>query len=383
VSVYFEEGGRVALRVQCCETLESCTPFLADWAALAETAAFGEWFAGPEWIIPLIKTYFTASRLAICFVYKGEALVGVVPLTEEAHGSNHCRPHLAFPVNPHVRRIGLLASVRPEEVLQVVFAHLAVRSQPVSRSCLGLLQVPEGEWLDCAVRTAAEQSGLARLTQFETRSAVIDVPNGWQEYVASRTSEQLHPLRKQRKLKARNSEQWEFRETEATGDFADCWARVLHVESRSWKHADGTSLVNDLGAEPFYWAVAMRHAQRGKLRIDLLERNGEPVAHTLGVVHGRSYYLLKHSYDEAHRALSPGFQTLWFTLERRVAEGCTRLDLLGDEMSWKRAVATSLPRYVSHQLFTPTSLACQWCRLTEQVLKPIARAVEVKRLAKR
>ena len=350
------------------------------WERLADDAEFGDWFAGPLWLLPLIRTYFEKQQLAICFVYDADVLIGVVPLAQGSHASNRCRPHWALPVNAHVRRIGVLARSAPDEVLWAAIEHLKRVPPLLLEHCAGFLQVPKGDWLDHAVRRVAQKSSLAIHTVTETRSAVIDAPDGWQRYVSTRTSEQLHPLRKRRKLQAKGAGRWEFRSCEVGGGFADAWERVLHVEGKSWKHSTGTSLLNDPGAEEFYGAVASAHAERGTLRVDLLEHEGEPVAHTLGVIHRNVYYLLKHSYDEAHRTLSPGFQLLWHSMEQRVTEGCVRLDLLGDEMPWKSAVATSLPQYVSHLLFSPASLSCQWCRLSEQVIKPFARAAGVKRI---
>lgn len=367
--------------VECCETLDDCARHLPAWAALSDCATYGEWFAGPDWLLPFLSTYFADRRLAVYFMYQDGALVGVVPLVQGQHREGFCRPDWELPVNPHVRRIGILANVSPQRVLSEVLERTNKASGVTRSSCIGLLQVPEGEWLDLAVRSTARAVGLVRNTVRERRSALVDVKDGWDAYVATRSRDQLHPLRKERKLRARGAGTWAFVATPNGDGFEDRWERVLHVEARSWKQANGTSLLNDPGADLFYRSVALSQSRRGSLRIDLLEHDGEPVAHTLGVVYGTTYYLLKHSYDETFRALSPGFQLLWYTMQQRVTEGCTRLDLLGDEMPWKRAVATSLPRYVSHQLFAPSDLRCQLCRLTEQVVKPAARALGMQRLA--
>lgn len=330
--------------------------------------------------MPLLSTYFAAAEIAIYFVYDGNELIGVVPFVEGGAGSSGCRPRWSSPVNAHVRRIGILANAMPEMVLDAVFTAVTASPHLRDRKCVGMLQLPEGDWLDIAVQRAARMRGLSRNTTTETRSAVVDVPNGWDSYVVSRTSEQLHPLRKRRKLQAKGAGTWEFSTLTDAGHVEHAWERLLHVEARSWKHRSGTSILNDPGAMVFYGNIARTQAARGRLRIDLLQKDGEAVAHCFGVVHGKVYYLLKHSFDEQHRALSPGFQLLWFTMQQRVTEGCTRLDLLGDEMSWKRAVATHLPQYVSHQLFPPTHVGCQWCRLSTQVLKPTVRKLGLKRL---
>jgi CelD/BcsL family acetyltransferase involved in cellulose biosynthesis len=176
---------------------------------------------------------------------------------------------------------------------------------------------------------------------------------------------------------------WSFRRADSTATFEENWEKLLHVERLSWKHGTGTSIANEHGANDFYRGVSAANANVGAFRLHLLEYHGVPVAHTLGVVHGSTYYLLKHSYDETHRQVSPGFQLMWHVMQESVAEGCTRIDLLGDVMSWKAAVATSQPRYSSHMLFPAFNLRCQRCHLTNTVLKPVARKIGVKRLIER
>lgn len=349
------------------------------WSHLAESAEFGEWFAGPQWIVPLLATYFSDRRHSIYFVYERSRLVGVVPFVGSARNVGACSAKLALPVNAHVRRIGMLCAYSPALVLAAVLQHVRA-TRGLGRSCVGLLQVPVGDWFDRSIRECAIVTGLSRHSISETRSAIIELPNGWDAYVATRTGEQLHTLRKQRKLKGKGLDTWELSTVGEKVTLPEAWGSILHVEERSWKHETGTSLVNDPGASSFYGMVAESHAMNGRLRIDLLRRNDVAVAHCLGVVYGQTYYLLKHSFDEAHRGISPGFQLLWYALGKRADEGCTRLDLLGDEMSWKRALATSLPEYVSHRLFEPTALMCQLCRFTDDVLKPAARKMGVKRL---
>lgn len=339
-------------------------------------SAEGEWFAGPQWLLPLLRTYFADRNLAVTFVYDGGALVGVVPLISGATAGQRCTPVLSMPVNTHVRRIGMLSRGQSSQLLATVLEqHI---SQAGVRSCVAIRQVLSASDFERSTLNAARTLGLVTNVFEESRSAVIDVHDGWDHYVATRTGEQLHPLRRRRKMDKAGG--WQFRLADTGAAFDESWQRLLHVERRSWKERAGTSISNEPGADAFYGAVARANAAGGTLRLHLLEHQGVPVAHTLGVVHGHTYYLLKHSYDEAHKALSPGFQLLWHVMRESVTEGCTRIDLLGDAMSWKVSVATSLPSYGSYMLFRAGNLRCQQCRLTNQVLKPMARRLGVKRI---
>ena len=355
---------------------------MAAWSALATDAAsgraHGDWFAGPLWLAPLVETYFHDSLLRLLFVYRRGKLAGAIPFVSGGASGTSCAPGWSLPVNSHVRRIGLLARVPLPEVVIPALETVLGDVPHGNRRCVAMRQVIRGSALADALASVAGEGRFSMNTVEESTSAVVEVPDGWAAYEATRSGEQLHPLRKRRRMKKDGT--WEYRAAHAEAGFDDAWEQLLHVERHSWKQAAGTSIVNEAGASAFYGAVARGHVAEGRLRLHLLTRNGVPVAHTFGVVHGRTYYLLKHSYDEAHRQFSPGFQLMWHVMQECVAEGCDRLDLLGDVMTWKAALATNFPRYASHMIFPVGNLRCQYCRFTNEVLKPAGRRLGVKKV---
>lgn len=369
-----------ALQVVTCWNREAVEAHLDAWKLLSARASSGgvqgEWFAGPNWLLPLLETYFPARSWQLHFVYAGAQLAAVVPFLAGESSDGPCNAGATLPVNSHVRRIGVLSLLPYERLLSAVLPHIMRHAIQLSngrprRRCLAFRQIGVDDPLRAALFGAAAQLGWKINTFEETRSAVVDMSEGWDAYVASRTGEQLHPLRRRKKMDKAGG--WVFHRADRMFGFDESWRRLLEVERASWKHGEGTSIANEPGANAFYSSVARACAAEGQLRVHLLEHDGKPVAHTFGVVAGATYYLLKHSYDNAHRSLSPGFQLMWHVMQESVTEGCTRIDFLGDAMSWKVALATSLPRYQSHMLFPASNLRCQACRITQQVIKPAAR----------
>lgn len=372
--------------VTVCRSLAELRPHIGAWDALAREAASGtaagDWFAGPGWILPLLQTWFADRALAVMFVYDRELLTGVLPLVAGATHGTACAPDWSLPINTHVRRIGMLARHSFDDTVGTILGTPHLFADPrEARRCLAMRQIPRDGALAHSLQTAARRHALSVHRVDESRSAVVDIPDGWDAYAATRTGEQLHPLRKRKRMDKAGGWSFQLADTDAgTAAFDTAWSQLLHVERHSWKQSAGTSIDNEPGAEAFYRAVSHTHAASGALRLHLLAHRGVPVAHTLGVVHGATYYLLKHSFDEAHRQLSPGFQLLWHVMQESVAAGCTRIDFLGDAMSWKVSLATSLPEYSSYMLFPRRHVRCQRCRLTNAVLKPVARKFGVKRL---
>ncbi len=376
-----------ALQVVTCQDRASVDAHLEAWKLLSAHAssgkAQGEWFAGPNWLLPLLEVYFAERSWQLHFVYARGQLTAVLPLVAGASGNGPCRAGATLPVNSHVRRIGLLSLLPYQELLTVVLphavGHIAQRHDGnARRQCIALRQTADNDPLRAAAFDTAAQLGWKVNTFEETRSAIVDIAEGWDAYAASRSGEQLHPLRRRKKMDKAGG--WVFRRADHTLGVDESWRRLLEIESASWKHGEGTSIANEPGADAFYSGVARACAAEGQLRLHLLEHDGKPVAHTFGVVTGNTYYLLKHSYDSAHKALSPGFQLMWHVMQESVAEGCTRIDFLGDAMSWKVALATSLPSYQSLMLFPASNLQCQACRIMQQVIKPAARRMGLGRL---
>jgi hypothetical protein len=369
-----------ALRVVTCQNRGSVEAHIGAWKLLSARASsgevLGEWFAGPSWLLPLLEVYFPTRNWQLHFVYDGAELAGVVPFVVGALGDAPCNAGATFPVNSHVRRIGMLSLLPYESLLSAALPHIMQHAADTGgrqwrRRCLAFRQIGDDDPLCAAVLIARSKLGWEVNTYEETRSAVVDIPGGWDAYVASRTREQLHPLRRRKKMDKAGG--WVFHRADRELGVDESWRRLLEIERASWKHGEGTSIANEPGANAFYSSVARACADEGQLRVHLLEHDGKPVAHTFGVVTGATYYLLKHSYDNAHRSISPGFQLMWHVMQESVAEGCTRIDFLGDAMSWKVALATSLPSYKSLMLFPASNLRCQACRITQQVIKPAAR----------
>lgn len=344
------------------------------WRRLAATAGYGEWFAGPEWMEPLFRVYFSHETVAVQFVYRNDELVGVVPFVTRTSGTSGCARSHDTPTNSHVRRIGLLASIQPAELLAILLPDM-LRTRSVS--CLGMRQLVVGGEAEQALRQATQQTGLVAFSTEETSSAIVSFENGWEAYVASRTPQQLSNLKKRRKLD--KAGRWHIATYSTPQALPVGWDALLAIETGSWKHANGTSIANEPGANDFYLSVAQQAAKSGMLELSVLWIDDQPVAHAFCVRHRDTLYLLKNSYKDTFRQLAPGWLLVWEVMQRSAVNGCTRFDLLGDLMPWKLDVATQIVAHRSHLVFAPSQIRCQLCRLTENVIKPAARRLGVRR----
>lgn len=361
-------AGRPSPTVICAYRQEELAPHLPAWQALAQDAAFGEWWAGPNWILPWMDAFGADISLAVHFVYDGPRLRGVVPfIAASRNGTDVAR--LTLPVNSHVRRVGWLAD-EPVSVLSAVLKDLRHR---YPTAAIALPQIPRlGPWAD-AVRRATTMAGLQAWTTPQTSSAVASFTDGWPAYVRGRDSKLLRNLRRHWK-RLDPADGWRVALCRDLTDLPAQWDAVLSIESRSWKHANGSSIETEPGAANLYGHVAQRFAQQRALRLWVLYQHDVPVAHALAVVDRGVFYLLKNSYDEQFRSWSPGMALVWHAMENAASEGIQRTDFLGDAADWKRPLSTDLPEYESWLLFPAWHLRAQGLRFIDQVLKPPVRA---------
>jgi CelD/BcsL family acetyltransferase involved in cellulose biosynthesis len=361
-------------------TLETLVPAWQKLVREAEASrAHGEWFAGPDWLIPWMEAFGDTVSPRVVVMHRGGTLVGVVPLVTCDQRVGSCTPSFRAPVNPHVRRVGALGTEAPDRLYHAVFTALRARDEAL---CVHLRQLRCGGADDMGVRAATNQLGLLDIVHDEPAGAVIDLTAGWDAWLATLSSKTRRSrTRKWKKLQELGG--WEVRVVREVAELPDAWARVRLVESRSWKEERGSSIPRDPGADVLYRGVAERCAHHGALRLFLLEHQGEPVAHAFAVLRGGVAYLLKNSYDEAHRALSPGSVLVWHAIEQAAMEGCHTFDFLGDLMEWKSHLVTHTPQYVSRLVFDPALWGCRAVRFREHTLKPIGRRLGLPRLLRR
>jgi CelD/BcsL family acetyltransferase involved in cellulose biosynthesis len=110
--------------------------------------------------------------------------------------------------------------------------------------------------------------------------------------------------------------------------------RVLSVERRSWKSAEG----NGIDAGPmreFYRRMLPRLARKGTLRVVFVKKGDEDIAFCFGGLTGGIYRGLQVSFDDAHARDGPGVLAHLEMIGLLADEGADGYDL-GTDMEYKR-----------------------------------------------
>jgi CelD/BcsL family acetyltransferase involved in cellulose biosynthesis len=107
------------------------------------------------------------------------------------------------------------------------------------------------------------------------------------------------------------------------------------IEGSGWKTRGGTAILADPRVKAFYTAMAALAAERGWLRLRLLELDGAVVAGDFSLAYANGEFLLKTGFDTRYASFSPGLVLRGEVIRAAIGEGLEFYDFLGGPDSYK------------------------------------------------
>jgi CelD/BcsL family acetyltransferase involved in cellulose biosynthesis len=156
----------------------------------------------------------------------------------------------------------------------------------------------------------------------------------WEELIAAASS----GLRQQVRRRRRTLEQagsLTFRAVGGGPTLERDLDTFLKLEASGWKGKSGTAILSQPATERLYRDFAHAAAERGWLRLNLLELDGVVIAASYDCAFADGAFLLKTTFSEAHGRLSPGLVLLAEVLRSSIEEGLRSYDFLGDPDIYK------------------------------------------------
>jgi CelD/BcsL family acetyltransferase involved in cellulose biosynthesis len=186
-----------------------------------------------------------------------------------------------------------------------------------------------------AIHAALDAGGQPHVLTPDTITAVLELPQDHEGWFAGLGKKERHEVRRKRRRFAElmGSPRLERRgDPEAVALFADLHrssAGAKGVFMTEQRESFFTDLVQSVGAV-----------------VDVLVVGDDPIAAAFAFAEPDGYYLYNSAYVPAAAAASPGIVLLAKLIDRLIAEGVPRLDLLkGDEAYKFRLGATARPLY--------------------------------------
>lgn len=192
-----------------------------------------------------------------------------------------------------------------------------------------------------AFLAACARGGLSASVREHFRVAQVEITGTWDQYEASRKGDHRRSRRRYAKL-LEQAGGVELKSYRPAPDQVQSLIRLgFEVENRSWKGANGTSVMKTPGLLEFLSREAKILAQWQQLELNFLEHQGQPIAFEYGWPAKHVHFLPKLGYDDAFSKYGPGQQLIMRVLENLHSSDETRLfDFWGPMVSWNESWAT-------------------------------------------
>lgn len=274
--------------------------------------------------------FLTTDWLSAWWRAFGAGVLRVVTLREPSDGRLRAgvafavrRRRLSAPANYHSGNWDAVAA--DDEARAELWSRLATSS---ARE-LVLTGLPDAANGPCAATLT--RAGFRLVREPGQLSPMVILPSSFDSLLRARSSNLRSQVGRRTRALARAGT-LTFRTGRTDGADLDA---VFRVEGGGWKRAAGTAILADPRAERLYREFARSAAERGWLRLHLLELDGEPIAADYAVAFAGGEFLLKTGFDERYRALSPGLVLRAHVLRAAIEEGLSFYDFLGEADAYK------------------------------------------------
>lgn len=307
----------------------------AHWDDLVSRSREPTPFLRAEWMQTWWRA-FGRGKPRLVLVRDGERLVGGAIF---AHRWNRFRGlplrELVLAENVHSNRADLVAAAGREREVGAAIARWACARRQ-SWSVLRLGSVSADSAVARAFRDELDRFDFPLGAKAGCQPPWISLEGGAVAFDASLTAKWKSNLRNREKRMAALGPL--VHET-IDGPIPDLSSRLdvcFALEASGWKGAGGSAIDSSAATRRFYRAIAALAAANGTLRLHTLHVGERLAAFQLDLEEAGTEYVLKIGYEPELSKLSPGGLLLKRVIASALERGLQRVDLLGDDMPWKR-----------------------------------------------
>jgi CelD/BcsL family acetyltransferase involved in cellulose biosynthesis len=317
-----------------------------EWTASAERE-HANLYATYEWCVSLWEAHLAFQGVEFHVFRQADALRGIIPVTRKTVRK------LGTPLSMWGLLTNLYGRNHNELILfgegsEPFLAFLeAVRREPWDLFLLGSAMVGGATQL---LADTFESRGEYRIVrEAYVSSPYLPLQGSWGEYLGRQSGNFRSDLK--RKQKRARDAGMTIRTFTGPAEVGEALSAMYTIETKSWKEGEGTSITTQAHARRFYDVFLPLAAARGWLACVLLELGGRPAAFDMGVLHAGKYYMLKTSYDQEWKDVSPGFVLRAHVIEQLFERGASEHDFLGDPEPWKLRWTDQVRRHENLYLY--------------------------------
>ena len=349
--------------------IDDLAPFQARWDELAGGCPFRCW----TWLTTWWKHYGTGRSLNVLLVFDddnsscsadvscrnqslpAEQLVAILPLyIDHSHTQGSvmrllgdgevCSEHLDL----------LCVPSELDEASQALAEYLVAHAD--DWDALKLTALAEGTRNLDSLLVAMTMAGC----EFNRTDGVncwsIPLPATWEEFLAMQSKSHRKQLR-QLKSRVLESPRAAAYEVSDFREFDVAWEILIDLHQRRRLSLGEPGCFASPQWANFHREVALEFLNQDRLRLSVVELDGEPIAAEYHLAGNDAIYAYQGGIDPERRDDEPGQLSMILCIERAIAAGCTRFELLRGDEPYKahwRAEATST---IDIEVIAPRTLA--------------------------
>ena len=362
------------LQVQELHSIDALKRIATTWHSLLAKTPEASFFQSLTWLQIYWKHYGAGQDLRVLLIKNNQEPLGIVPLVRKSEKTKvGLISYLTYPLDYWGSFYGPI-SAYPETVLAAAVDYL--KHKGLGKDVLELRWL-SGEGGQCEQAQAALQSvGFKPILTSLDASAVINLPNTWDEYLASRSGKWRNNLRRwQRKLKEHGEVTYKRFRPEAGGgdDYLHIYDECLRIAKVSWQSSssNGTTLTHQEVAA-FLKELHEAASKAGCVDVNLLKLNGRAIAFAYNYIYQGSVFGLRVGYDSSAPCKGVGNILYAKAIEDSIRRGDWRYDLGPKHLGIKRPLMNAeVPSY---------RLSCYQSRSVRQQLMRMKRCWENRQL---
>lgn len=344
------------------------------WNRLVEALDSHSVFHRHEWFDAAWQWCRQSGELFILCVYRGESLIGILPLVREQRSFHHMKTvQLHYLSVPDTQFSDLL--VDRDHAADVGRALVEWLGRSTGRwDSLVIDKLPPESSALAEFLDAWQDSPMAAFVACESPNPGISMTVAWDEYYPSRTRRLKTGNNNIRNKLKRNNESVDIEWVNADGGDADAALRmVTDISAQSWKSDTGLTLDNQ-GPHDFIARLTQSASTNGWLSVWILRLDGTPVAAEYQIIYQGRVYALRADYIASFRDQSPGSYLNWQLLERLFESDLEYYSMGPGENPYKDRWATQYEPLNSLEIYS-RSVRGRMMQVTDRTWRPAAKAL--------
>ena len=330
---------------------ERIVDFQKHWDQLFDSGDY-EASTSFDWTQALLKTHLKGNPFSLIVLRDSTEILGIVPLVISRTNKYGFSFSTIFPISEYYNtNSDLLLKKSTDEIIEIFLR--ALFSLPTRWDVFRVIRFIETNPLLAHMEHYLRKVSIKYQMRKEEPSFFLNLDGDFNDYLKKRSGNFRYNLnRKEKKMKALGKVK--YKRNEDFQNVADAYNSLLYIEENSWKQKHGTAITAVKKQSEFYRELCESTFKNGWLHLRFLFLNNEPVAYNLGLVKHKRYYLLKLSYNEKFKRVSPATVLMAWVLKDLIQEGIKEYDFAGEPYEYERQWTDELQWHKSLIIYNDT-----------------------------